>query len=488
MKTHSLLSRIDLRAFSLVAWAALVLALVAAACGDDDEPNGDAGTDAAISDAETPDIDAGTKSDGGMAAPFGPCKSDADCPNNTFCDREIPGMISVSGAPGGGMIDQSLFPGGSCSPRPLAMFDSMGACDSSLPQASQGCGKNGACVLESLNDDTYAACRAACEPSATSSGCARPGYTCDFGLHACIEGCRSDAECRILVQDTNGDGVADALGYDRESQAVCDDKTSRCTHPGSASVPVGSSCERLDDCAPDATCLDASRTLGGLDFPGGFCTAVGCDVKGRECSGQNTVCEALRPQLGSVSDAPLCLVACEIGSEPEADRLGKNGHGKNCRPGYRCHYNGGSGAGSGVCAGGVYNDVKDNNIGKACTSDAECYSPYGYGVCLQYTATSARIRASTGTCSILDCAVPGLPDDICGAGNECIPFSGDLTFCIHNCASANDCAAGYACVDEDEDPSTAKICFPACIAQADCRSSERCMIASGAGAGRCVAR
>ena len=480
MKTHIWCSRSNLRALAALSW--LSCAVLFSACGDDDEPRGDAGSDAAVSDAEVPDAatppDASTK-------PFGPCKSDADCPNNTFCDRQIDGMVPVNGAPGG-MIDQSLFPGGSCSPRPLAPFDSNASCDSSLPQPAQGCGKDGACVLENLNDETYAACRAACEPSSTTSGCTREGYTCDFGLHACIEGCRADADCRVQVQDSNGDGAADALAYDRDSKAVCDMKTARCSHPGSAK-PVGGACERLDDCSPNGTCLDASRTLGGLDFPGGYCTQVGCDVKGRECQGPNTVCEPVRPQLGSTSDAPLCMTSCEVGAEPEGDRVGAKGHGQNCREGYRCHWNGGEGAKSGVCAGGVYNDVKKNNIGDACSSDAECYSPYGYGTCLLYSATSARIRAPRGTCAILDCAVPGLPDDICGAGNECIPFSGDLTFCIHNCTTAADCAAGYACMDEDMDATTAKICFPACAKVSDCRSGERCQLATGASFGRCVA-
>jgi hypothetical protein len=467
---------------SVLAALSCLLSCAALACGDDEPPRGDAGTDAAVSDAAKPDAAA---TEAGATA-FGACKSDADCPNNTFCDREIAGMVTVSGAPGG-MIDQSLFPGGSCSPRPLVMFDSMAACDSSLPQPAQGCGNDGACVLENLNDATYAACRAACEPSATASGCTRSGYTCDFGLHACIEGCRADADCRVITEDTNGDGAPDALAYDRTSQAFCDQKTARCSHPGSASVPVGSSCERLDDCSPNGTCLDASRSLGGLDFPGGYCTEVGCDVKGRECMGEHTVCEPLRPELGTTSDAPLCLTSCEVGAEPEADRLGAHGHGQNCREGYRCHYNGGEGAQSGVCVGGVYTPVTKNNVGQTCVSDSDCYSPYGYGTCLLYSATSARIRAPRGTCAILDCAAPGLPDDICGAGNECIPFSGDLTFCIHNCASADDCAAGYACVDEDDDPSSAKICFPACAKVADCRSGERCQLAQGADFGRCVA-
>jgi hypothetical protein len=455
---------------------------ISIACGDDDpSPADDAGSDAATSDADvSPDA-----APSGSGAWFGPCESNAQCPNGTFCDPEIEGSLELPGAPGG-MLDQSLFPGGSCSPKPLAPFDSTASCDSSLPQPAQGCGPDGACVLESLNMETYAACRPACEPSAAASGCEREGYTCDFGLKACVEGCRSDAACRLIVQDNNGDGQADAVAYDTDSSAFCDEQTQRCEHPGSASVPVGSSCQRLDDCEADGACLEGQGALGGLDFPGGYCTKVGCDVDGRECQG-GAVCEPLRPLLGTATSAPLCFARCEVGAEPPELRTGARSHGVGCREGYRCHYNGGSGAMSGVCVGGVYNDVTRNNIGEACTADSECYSPFGLAVCLTYSATDAMIRTPRGTCSLLDCAAPGLPDDVCGSGNECIPFSGDLTFCIHNCSTAMDCAAGYACTDEDADASTAKICFPACLRNADCKQGEVCQAAQGASAGRCVA-
>jgi hypothetical protein len=458
-------------------------AVLLIACGDDDGSSGDGGPDAASGDASTSDAASG---DAGVKPPFGPCASDADCPDGTFCDKEIPGSIMVSGAPGN-MIDRALFPGGSCSPKPLAPYDQAAACDSSLPQPVQGCGPKGRCVLESVNDQTYAGCRAACEPSAIESGCEREGYTCDFSLHACIEGCRSDAECRVIVKDNNNDGTPDTLAYDTESSATCDKKTARCSHPGNAKVESGSPCQRIDDCGSNDECVDGPSAIGGLDFPGGYCTTPGCDVKGRECTGSGTLCEPLRPWLGGASETPLCLVGCEVGAEPEELRVGAKGHGVGCREGYRCHYNGGNGAQNGVCVGGVYNDVTVNNGGKACSRDSECYSPYGHGLCLLYSATEARIRAPTGVCTILDCAAPGLPDDVCGSGNECVAFAGDLTFCIKNCSTAAECAAGYACTDDDADPTTASVCFPACAKNADCRTNERCQVAAGASAGRCVA-
>lgn len=459
--------------------------LLAVACGDDDEPK-DGGADAALS-GDAAMGDAAPADAMVSSTPFGPCESDADCPKNTFCDKQITGSIPVNGLPSG-MLDQSLFPGGSCSPKPLAPFDSAMSCDTTLPQPVQGCGSKGTCVLESVNDETLAGCRAACEPSATSSGCAREGYTCDFSLHACIEGCRSDAECRIAVRDNNRDGTPDTYVIDEDSNAVCDPKTARCTHSGKTDVPTGAPCERLDDCSAGGSCFLGPRAIGGLDFPGGYCTAAGCDVPGRECKGDHAVCEPIRPWLGTTSDASLCLISCEVGAEPEEQRFGANGHGTNCRDGYRCHYNGGDGAANGVCVGGVYNDVRTNNIGKECTSNAECYSPYGYGTCLLYSATEARIRAPRGTCSILDCNAPGLPKNICGSGNECLAFAGDLTFCIANCETADDCAAGYACTDDDADPTTASVCFPACAKNADCRATETCQRVQGSTAGRCVAK
>lgn len=460
------------------AWVAM-LVLALAACSESDRFEGDA---AVADDGGSGD---GAVSPGALSQLGEACERDSDCPQGLFCDEEITGNVALPGSPEGS-LDLPLFPGGSCSPLPLAPYDPSGgtSCDPARPREAQGCGVGGVCVSESLNSGTAVACRVACQPSAADSGCEREGYTCDFGSHACIEGCRSDAECRVLSVDGDGDGVADGLAYDESSQASCDASTGRCTHPAPAAAQPGTPCTTTSDCESDGLCIREANTLAGHSFPSGLCTKLGCDVEGREC-GAGSVCEPLRPWTGGSTSPAACLVSCQVGAEPEAQRLGLSGHGAGCREGYRCHYNGGAGADDGVCVGGNYNAVTEPNVGDPCDTDADCYSPFGHGRCMRLSV--GGIAAESGTCTILDCAAPGLPDDLCGAGHECILLRDDITFCVRNCQTAAGCPEGAACADDDADPTTPSVCFPACFDDAECRTGETCEVAAGASLGQCVA-
>jgi hypothetical protein len=412
-----------------------------------------------------------------------------DCDKGLFCDAEMDLSVTIDNLPGGAAkLSRSAFPGGTCTPIPAGPYDMTGAtsCDPTLAPDAQRCGPTGACVLVDGFAETIVGCRPRCVPSATKSGCDRSGYTCSFEVEACVEGCQSDEECRLIVVDNNNDGMADSAMYDDKSRSVCDTDTFRCTHPGTASGVTADPCVRQDDCEPDGQCIDPLSSVVGLDFPGGYCTKVGCDVKGRECAGDGAVCARLRP-WSNVSIGPLvCLQSCAVGAEPEADRMGVKGHAKGCREGYRCHYNGTSGTDNGVCVGGNYNAVTTSNLGVTCASNSECYSPYGLGGCL--TLSVNGMAPATGMCTVTDCAAPGIPADICGKNGVCHALSGDQTFCAQNCTTAADCPASYACADDDNDPSTSRICYAACRADADCRAGqETCEIATGATAGQCVA-
>jgi len=419
------------------------------------------------------------------------CTKDTDCGSGFVCDMEITGQQPLPGAPGG-QLNLSVFPGGSCTPRRLAGYNpEAGSCDPLEPRGAQGCGKDGVCsVIQQVeaSGSVAVACRKACEPSATESGCDREGYTCDFAARECTEGCRSDPECRVMVLDSDSDGEGDAIAYDTNSAATCDLELGRCTHPAGTQAN-GQSCTRDDDCSDNGLCLSPFDALGAQRFPGGMCTRRGCDYAGLECD-TGSVCEPVRPWLGESATEPLCLQRCKVGAEPADQRLGASGHGQGCRSGYRCHYNGGPGADAGVCVGGNYNDVKTNNIGAACKEDRDCYSPFGLGFCLRYALSSTQ--TSPGICTVLDCAAPGLPDDLCGPGNECVAtgVSGDQTLCSHNCKAASECPSGFACTDDDAVAGTPKMCFPLCRTNADCRSGEQCRLmgtASGASsAGLCV--
>lgn len=442
--------------------------------GDDAGAEGTADVDAAVSGGVEPNAT-------GLGLP---CGRDSDCLDNLFCDEESTYTMQVPSAPAG-VITRAIFPGGSCSPRPIGPYDPDGGTSCSLdgPTDDQGCGKGGVCIVEPAAVDTVVSCRVACEPSADASGCSRKGYTCDFQLHACIEGCAHDEDCRLLRVDSDGDGAADALEYDRESSASCDSDTGRCSHEGGA-TKSGGACRTSDECEADGLCITAESTLAGNAFPDGYCTKFGCEVEGRECVGDDSACVALRSLSRPTPSALVCMTSCRVGAESEGDRLGEDGHGEGCRPGYRCQYNGGAGASAGVCVGGTYNDVTDNNVGAACELDSDCYSPYGIGLCLALSV--GDVSATTGTCSMLDCNAPGLPDDICGKGNACIGLSGDVTFCVQECDEAAECALGSACSDDDADPTTPSICYPVCFTDEECRSNEACEL-TASGAGQCVA-
>jgi hypothetical protein len=454
----------------------VVLSLLFLACGDDDSasmPAAGSGGSGGSGGSSAGSSARGGSSGGGSSEIGAACAKDADCGTGMFCDREIAQKASIPGAPSGAStIDQSLFPGGSCTPTPISVYDPNGmtSCDPGEPIGAQKCGSDGVCSVELVMGDQMVACRKACEPSATESGCDREGYTCDFVNHDCIEGCRSDTECRLTVVES-ADGSGTDVSYDASSTSTCDTETGRCTHP-SGSKQIGEACDRSEDCSgEEGLCIPPDAAPAGLSFPGGACTRTGCDVKGLEC-GDGSVCESLRPWLDGSQTERLCLTRCTVGAEPEAQRLGKSGHGEGCREGYRCHYNGGAGAKSGVCAGGVYNDVKTNNIGATCKTNDDCYSPFGLGYCLVYGLPNGM--AATGVCTLMDCGAPGLPSDVCGAGNVCVGQQGDQSFCQHMCKAADECPDGFGCTDDDMDPSTPKTCYPLCAANGDCRTGEQC--------------
>jgi hypothetical protein len=439
--------------------------------------------------ARDPDS-AAAPEDGGQAGAGGSrfgaaCAERSDCGRNLFCDTEVDLTIRVQS---GEEVVGKSFPDGVCTPVPAAPFDpeALDSCNPLGPPANQGCGANGVCVSVPLRQMSVVACRPECEPQADASGCDRSFYTCDLDQRACVEGCLSDAECQLrLLPDSNADGRPE-VEVAAESEAYCDLDTYRCTHNGGASAQTGDPCELPDDCEPDGTCIQPLQRFAGIPFPEGACTKIGCDIEGRECRGDNAVCERLRAWDRGFITAHLCLQRCTVGAEPEADQLGPEGHGDGCREGYRCHYNGGSGEESGVCVGGNYNDVAASNLGASCMADAECYSPFGHGSCLLLGV--ADIRPTAGTCTIMDCNAPGLPDDICGPDGQCVSLPGDTTYCARTCVDAEQCAEGYACADDDLDPTTGKICFPACISDDECRKDvEICAISPMSGAGACVA-
>jgi hypothetical protein len=96
-------------------------------------------------------------------------------------------------------------------------------------------------------------------------------------------------------------------------------------------------------------------------------------------------------------------------------------------------------------------------------------------------------------CSILDCAAPGMPADVCGPAAQCLVFfdsgSGvqDLGACFETCTTADSCNTGHACVPATTlvAGATGNVCFPICTADAQCRSGQTCAGATATSAGEC---
>jgi hypothetical protein len=202
--------------------------------------------------------------------------------------------------------------------------------------------------------------------------------------------------------------------------------------------------------------------------------------------GDGAVCATVRGRSGTPSGDHACMLGCEVGADDPEAILGPEGHGKGCRVGYSCRYNGSDSGAAGICVGGAYNEVTEPNIGAPCQGLDECYSPFGYGSCV--TLRTADVTAPTAVCTVIDCAAPGLPADVCGSGAACVGFTADVSYCAKLCSDATECPTGFACVDDDASPGTPRICFPACTEDTECRKGEeRCQIAAGASSGSCVA-
>ncbi|MEM9189763.1 MAG: MopE-related protein [Myxococcota bacterium] len=389
----------------------------------------------------------------------------ATCPAGGQCIPED--LAGIGGAadpitnlPGGStmVIPSPFFPGGYCTEALVSNPGDPGACDPDAPAGTQGCGTCASC----FQTGGVVLCAEDCTRSLTTRGGCRTGYQCLLGNGVCWDGCDSTDECRVQRRDTNGDGLIDAmtdnLVYDTLSSATCNMATGRCDDPGTATAVHGGPCTRNAECPANSFCaLDG--------FPGGVCTKSGCDVPGNACVGVNSTC------FGGAGGS--CLTGCVVGAEPTADRLGVTGRGAGCRTGYQCDWDGTTLTGTtGACLPGNYNAVTIENVGAACPGgDTSCYSPYGQGLCVSTWGTQ-------GSCTILDCDAPGIPAGVCGTGNSCTDIGG-VSVCMQTCTTATECAPGLGCVDHDALAGTARLCWPVCTGNLDCRVGETCDLVSG---------
>ncbi len=495
------------------------MAVAAVGCGSDNPAPVDGGAvDGMVG------IDLGTREDGGDAGRPDLGRADAgpaSCQTGRACDpargcsvgtciAEAAGTLGDTTDPiyveeDGGLVPsspamtypQNFMTGGYCSNADLSSAASRegnaGACDPNAPAGSDGC-EAGCGRCTSLGQDpsglNVVLCMATCAPSQTAAAAAcRSGYECSVTDEVCSQGCQSDAECRIIRPDTNGDGeinnsgaAADHLVYDSTSTATCNPTTFRCDSPGTPGVVAGADCTRDSQCEANGRCINELQ----FDWPGGYCTKFGCDVPGRECAGTDSVCM----DIGIMA----CLHSCKVGAEATTENplpVGETSHGNTCDAGYACIWDlvtDASAASNGGCIPGNYNAVTENNIGAHCqdivgglTADEQCWSPFGIGRCIFDSPTG-------GYCSLINCGAPGMPADVCGADATCVSVSSTdaTTACLDNCTMASDCQAGFACIDLDgSGASTTKACLANCTVSGECRTGESCVIPTGETFGTC---
>lgn len=331
-------------------------------------------------------------------------------------------------------------------------------------------------------------CLRQCRAETDTNSTCRDGYLCDLLFEVCDTGCASDDDCRVFREDSNDNGVfdpwdpetmmGDRLVYDVSSTFECNPVTRRCEHPGTPGAEAGVPCNDDQQCEPNGTCLDETF----FGFPGGYCSKIRCDLEGNDCAGDG-VCAGLG------FGVPLCAESCEVGSgATQGNPSTYLNNTQGCSEGYTCFWGGIPDDITGVCIPGVFNDVTTNNVGADCASNDTCYSPFGQGICADAERACGFLGAPAGEacpagfgCSVLDCGVPGMPNDVCGISATCVGLPTGLSLCLEDCTGAEDCLPGAACIDLDADPLTLDtICFPLCLDDSECRSGEVCNVMDGA--------
>ncbi len=404
-----------------------------------------------VADPEIPDC-----SDIGI-----PCRDNRDCELGFFC---VP--------------DANGWPEGYC----LAGGpENAGGCDPDLPAS---CPDGSTCQYGGVDDEgrTHYYCFKDCaitdrNPWDTSSCGCRDGYECDLLDEVCGPGCTTvnkQDDCCQYWADTNGDFINDGAAEFEDipgCTVMCNEDAYRCANPGDPDAAWGDACTFNQDCPVEGVCLRERDRDGDPDTPehffaDGYCTRFGCDLDGRECETRDD-CR----NLGSDADpAWLCTKTCEVA--PEGADMWTH---RPCGDDYGCYADSTDpdAAMNGFCwTPGRYNDVRTQNIGEACLADADCYSPFGQGLCLEEQGGSGWLG---GTCIMLACDFPGM-EGLCNeADDNLCEQIGGLGWCIDRCTDPGGgfgVAAGcrddnYACYAADAGGGAAGICFPACNAQPD---------------------
>lgn len=248
-----------------------------------------------------------------------------------------------------------------------------------------------------------------------------------------------------------------------------------------APQPIGSPCAKNAECA-DGTCLD---------WPGGYCTRLGCEAggcpEGSACvavEGGNQVCLATCSgdgdcrsgtqackRLRDGGDGP--VVAVCVGVDPDAGATGAA-----CSDATAC-------AGAAACLaafpGGYCAAI--GCTAASCPSDARCVPVDGEPTCLQACDGDAACDSAPGAerrCGTLD-AVGGGSASVCLSGVAERPIGA-------TCLTDFECESGRCEIFGDGRCSqTGGPCFTASAAQ-DCNGAESCLVTADSRRGVCTQR
>jgi hypothetical protein len=415
------------------------------------------------------------------------------------CQRSLSEVVGagtsdpIDGFPGS--VELPIFGAGYCTTAPVNRGMRPPSCDLRDDSSCPECSRCASLGVTGGIERTF--CARECFPSMTDDACCDGTdgeYTCLLGENYCLDGCRNDDQCRVFRLDSNLDGdieppsdaapPVDRLEYRTSASHRCDTRTDRCVHDGTPGAAAGDACSWDGDCEANGVCFYGDEWNALDSF--GYCSKPGCDVPGNSCSGGG------KCQRRGFAEGPfLCLQPCEVARNvgDPGDPNHRFAFASGCRPGHRCSWDELSALGSpdgGACVLGNYNPLRTPNIGDACRDDAECYSPFGNGGC------DAVLRGDDTSCTVAECAAPGMPSDLCGIDppGPAIPAAtcmaiGAESFCRRTCGAATECGSGSACMPSGIAMMVGimtahAICTPFCFgfteeeADAQCRSGERC--------------
>jgi len=310
-------------------------------------------------------------------------------------------------------------------------------CDPALPTT---CPSGSRCIfLGTIMGLDYYGCWDACEPVDPSGnpydfscGC-RIGYACTITEGVCMDGCSNDRECCERWWDVSGDHSRqpDEVALLEGCTNVCDngglfDDTTpepplctasfACINNGDPRNHWGGPCEGDAWCPPDGLCLDEFHYpdpwTGEPYYPGGYCIKNACQYVGRGCSEHGGACA----NLGSM-DYPnyACVGACHFGrtlDDPAYECRNAAGQEQACVPIESDFWLSPPPAGEdGYCWPGNF-PGGSQPLGGSCRSDETCQSPFGLGLCLEFSGVTM-----TPFCSV-KCSRRSARDySLCGGGD-----------------------------------------------------------------------